>query len=60
MLEEDSAVVRGVPYVELRQSGVEDEKFLLVKFDSQADSFKSGLIFQTGLWYVRENLESKT
>ena len=46
--------------MKLRQSGVEDEKFLLVKFDSQADSFQSGLIFQTGLGYVRENLESKT
>ena len=42
--------------MELRQSGVEDEEFLLVKFHSQAHSFQSGLILQPGLGNIRENL----
>ena len=42
--------------MELRQSGVEDEEFLLVESHSQAHSFQSGLVLQPGLGNIRENL----
>ena len=42
--------------MKLRQSGVENEEFLLVKFYSQTDSLQSGLVLQSGLGYIRENL----
>ena len=46
--------------MELCQSGVENEKFLLVKLDSQAHSLQSGLVLQSGLRNIRENLRDKT
>ena len=49
-------MVRGVTYMELRQSGMENEEFLLVKSHSQAHSFQSGLVLQPGLGNIRENL----
>ena len=52
-------MVRAVPYMELRQSGMENEEFLLVKSHSQAHSFQSGLVLQSGLGNIRENLGSK-
>ena len=55
-LEEDLGEGRSVVYMKLRQSGVENEKFLLVKFNSQAHSFQSGLVLQPGLGNIRENL----
>ena len=58
-LEEDLGEGRSVVYMKLRQSGVENEKFLLVKFNSQAHSFQSGLVLQSGLGNIRENLGSK-
>ena len=58
-LEDDLGEGRAVVYMKLRQSGVENEKFLLVKFNSQAHSFQSGLVLQSGLGNIRENLGSK-
>lgn len=52
-------MVRFVIYMKLRQSGMENEEFLLVKFHSQADSFQSWLIFQSRLGNIREDLRRK-
>ena len=51
--------MRLVGYMKLRQSGVENEEFLLVKFYSQTDSLQSGLVLQAGLGNIRQNLGVK-
>ena len=58
-LEDDLGEGRAVVYMKLRQSGVENEKFLLVKFYSQTDSLQSGLVLQAGLGNIRQNLGVK-
>ena len=58
-LEDDLGERRAGVYMKLRQSGVENEKFLLVKFYSQTHSLQSGLVLQSGLGNIRENLGSK-